>query len=272
MEYSTGQRFNLSNVLFLVLLWITSGAFAGPLEDAATAFKHGDYSTAMALWRPLAEEGNAAAQTGMGILYENGREVVKSEAQAVAWYQKAAAQGDAEAEYRLGQRYVQGPLSTSSFPRDVPRGLTLMKKAADQGHVRSMEAIAEYYRNGLFGVRKDAVEATAWHRRAAELGYALAEERLGNAYEFGQGVDQDSALAEEWYQRSTKHYLKDAEEGDVSAQLAVGMGYELGGMGFKRDKAAALFWYRSAARQKGPLRGTAEAAVARVEKAREIPH
>ena len=60
MEYSTGQRFNLSNVLFLVLLWITSGAFAGPLEDAATAFKHGDYSTAMALWRPLAEEGNAA--------------------------------------------------------------------------------------------------------------------------------------------------------------------------------------------------------------------
>ncbi|MFX8176283.1 hypothetical protein ABTL07_19655, partial [Acinetobacter baumannii] len=83
----------------------------------ATAFKHGDYSTAMALWRPLAEEGNAAAQTGMGILYENGREVVKSEAQAVAWYQKAAAQGDAEAEYRLGQRYVQGPLSTSSFPR-----------------------------------------------------------------------------------------------------------------------------------------------------------
>ncbi|MEX5832867.1 tetratricopeptide repeat protein [Ralstonia solanacearum] len=260
------------NVLLLAFFWVSSSVFADSLEDAGTAFKHGEYSTAMALWRPLAEEGIAAAETGMGILYENGREVVKSEAQAVAWYQKAAAQGDAEAEYRLGQRYVQGPLGTSSFRRDIPRGLALMKKAADKGHVRSMEAIAEYYRNGLFGVRKDAVEATAWHRRAAELGYALAEARLGNAYEFGQGVDQDSALAEEWYQRSAKHYLKDAEEGDVSAQLAVGMGYELGARGFKRDKAAALFWYRSAAQQKGLLRDTAEAAVARVEKARGITH
>ncbi|GBF27594.1 hypothetical protein MnTg02_02648 [bacterium MnTg02] len=36
--------------------------FAGPGEDGARAFKRGDYATALRLWRPLAEQGDAYAQ------------------------------------------------------------------------------------------------------------------------------------------------------------------------------------------------------------------
>jgi len=39
----------------------TSGAVAGPLEDAWTAYQSGDYATALRLWRPRAAQGVALA-------------------------------------------------------------------------------------------------------------------------------------------------------------------------------------------------------------------
>ena len=38
-------------------------------EDGAAAYNEGDYATAKRLWLPLAEAGNADAQTMLGIIY-----------------------------------------------------------------------------------------------------------------------------------------------------------------------------------------------------------
>src|SRR4029077_13717515 len=92
---------------------------AGPLDEGSTAFKKMDYATALSLWRPLAQQGNAAAERGLGILYENGFAVPKDSGQAVEWYRKAAAQGDADAEYRLGERYLDG---SGGLSQDVSQG------------------------------------------------------------------------------------------------------------------------------------------------------
>ena len=43
-------------------------AGAGPVEDAAAAYKRGDYATAMRLFRPLADEGDASAQVVLGFM------------------------------------------------------------------------------------------------------------------------------------------------------------------------------------------------------------
>jgi TPR repeat protein len=42
------------------------------LDDAVAAVKDGDYSTAIKLNRPLAEQGNAEAQFELGHLYDHG--------------------------------------------------------------------------------------------------------------------------------------------------------------------------------------------------------
>jgi TPR repeat protein len=42
---------------------------AGPFEDAGAAYDKGDYATALRLWRPMAEQGNAAAQFNLGQVY-----------------------------------------------------------------------------------------------------------------------------------------------------------------------------------------------------------
>jgi hypothetical protein len=89
--------------VLVALLLVASGcANVDALQDAATAYKKRDYPTALRLWRPLAEQGNAAAQKGLGALYEFGLGVPKDEAEAAVWYGKAAEQGYADGEFWLG--------------------------------------------------------------------------------------------------------------------------------------------------------------------------
>ncbi|MDD0759736.1 tetratricopeptide repeat protein, partial [Shigella sonnei] len=55
-----------------------------------------------------AEQGNAAAQFNLGVMYENGQGVRQDYVQAVQWYRKASEQGDAQAQYNLGLMYYDG--------------------------------------------------------------------------------------------------------------------------------------------------------------------
>jgi TPR repeat protein len=66
------------------------------------ALQRGDYAMAMRLIRPLAEQGDAGAQTDLGVIYDTGLGVPQDYAQAVVWYHKAADQGDAGALFNLG--------------------------------------------------------------------------------------------------------------------------------------------------------------------------
>ena len=67
--------------VILVLSFVAPVA-AGPLEDAIGAHNRHDYATAQRLYRPLAEQGNAIAQTNLGVLYANGLGVPKDFAEA----------------------------------------------------------------------------------------------------------------------------------------------------------------------------------------------
>ncbi len=91
----------------LSLCSVASGS-AGPYEDGASAYKRGDYATALRLWRPLAEEGNATAQYLIGHMYDLGLGVPQDYAVAVEWFRKAAQQGHASAQFNLGVKYAKG--------------------------------------------------------------------------------------------------------------------------------------------------------------------
>jgi uncharacterized protein len=230
------------------------------LKEARAAFDRTDYSTAAAIWQPLAEKGNPAAEVGMGKLYDFGWGVPKDRVQATAWYQKAANQGFAEGECTIGLGYVEG---MGVQPHDISRGLALMKAAVDHGSGSCAESIGELFRVGLFGVPKDTVQATAWHRKGAEMGDALAESRLGIDYEFGIGIERNPALAAYWYGKEVEQTRKDAEQGDAVAQLRLGQAYAWASSGLPRDKAAALYWCGKAAQQPSRIKAFAEQCVAR---------
>src|SRR3990172_1782513 len=61
-------------------------------QEGMDAYRQGDYAVAMNRWRPLAEAGNADAQTNVGLLYSQGKGVAADPAEAFEWYRKAAVQ------------------------------------------------------------------------------------------------------------------------------------------------------------------------------------
>ena len=72
------------------------------------AYNSGDYATALREWRPLAEQGNADAQCKLGFRYLKGEDVVQDYKEALKWYRLAAEQGDADAQFSLGLMYGTG--------------------------------------------------------------------------------------------------------------------------------------------------------------------
>ena len=68
------------------------------------------YATALRLYRPLAEQGNADAQQALGLIYAKGDGVTQDNAEAVKWFRKAAEQGNGSAQSREWQRPVQSRL------------------------------------------------------------------------------------------------------------------------------------------------------------------
>ncbi|MGB8275345.1 MAG: tetratricopeptide repeat protein [Alphaproteobacteria bacterium] len=91
---------------------IAGTAVAGPYADAVAAyvaaFARGDYATAMRLLQPLADQGNAGAQSNLGLMYANGQGVSQDHSEAMKWFRKAAGQGVAEAQFNLGLMYGNG--------------------------------------------------------------------------------------------------------------------------------------------------------------------
>jgi TPR repeat protein len=72
-----------SGFLALAILALVAPAHAEPFEDGQAAYGRGDYATAMRLWRPLAEQGHAVAQSNLGFLYRTGKGVPQDDAEAV---------------------------------------------------------------------------------------------------------------------------------------------------------------------------------------------
>ena len=63
-----------------------------PLDDAVAARAAGDYAGALKQLQPLADQGVAAAQFNLGYMYAKGQGMTQDDAEAVAWYRKAADQ------------------------------------------------------------------------------------------------------------------------------------------------------------------------------------
>ena len=77
-------------------------------QQGAEATTRGDDQTTFKRWLPLAEQGDATAQYYLGNMYSTGRGVKQDDVEAVKWYRRAAEQGLALAQSMLGTSYILG--------------------------------------------------------------------------------------------------------------------------------------------------------------------
>lgn len=228
-----------------------------------------DPATEAAEWQRRAEAGDARAQYQLYFRYSLGDGVKQDQETANRWLQQAAGNGDADAQYWLGERYYDGG---SGFGKDRAAAFMWLEKAAAQGgrgeqsHVGwryysngdydnarrwlqkaadQGDSTAKFYLKKIDGLQhakrppapdhsaappRDAVTATAELQRRAEAGDTGAQGLLPCYY-----AEPNGARAE--YRRQC-----DAAQGDATAQTRLGRQYYDSG-----DIAAARHWLQQAA-------------------------
>lgn len=112
---------------------------------------------------------------------------------AMRWYERAAAAGDADAQYLLGERYERG---VAGAP-DMAQAAHWYAKAAAQGHAEAQFKLGTIYSRGA-AVAADASVAAAWYEKAAVQGLAAAQYNFGVALLNGDGVARDTDRAFAW--------------------------------------------------------------------------
>lgn len=159
---------------------------AQSVKAGIDAWQHADYAGAVAIWRPLAEKGDADAQFNLGQAYRLGRGVPINLALAKGWFEKAAASGHLDAQTTLGLLLFQNG--------DQPSGLKWLKQAAEKGEPRAQLVYGTALYNGD-GVTQDRMLGYSYVNRAAGQGLAPARDTLAQLDELMPAIDRKKALA-----------------------------------------------------------------------------
>ena len=104
--------------------------------------------------------------------YKKGRGVEQDYSKAREWYEKAAKQEYAGAQYNLGVLYENG----KGVEQDYSKAREWYEKAAKQEYASAQYNLGIMYENGK-GVEQSDSDAMRWYGRAAAQGDELAKER-----------------------------------------------------------------------------------------------
>lgn len=224
-----------------------------------------------------AQQGNPfAARQAAEILY-SGWEVERNEEEAVSWFEKAAEQGDIEAHYLSRAIRLKSGLGVEQS--DAEAQAFFLKAASLRNSLAELEMgescfnferrewrdssvavqwFERAYRHGnsaarflLEGLRcyKDLHSFSSQRRaferftKAAQGGNLFAQYILGGYHENGVGTEVNFASALFWY-------MKAAKRGSIHAQLKVACFFDQ--IGFSPNPEQAFHWYSQAAISKHP--------------------
>ncbi|MEC7875259.1 MAG: tetratricopeptide repeat protein [Pseudomonadota bacterium] len=99
----------------IVILLLFLSLACSQSSDPKHYFNKGQYKKAFLLWKSLASGGDSASQNYLGIQYYLGLGVERNLELAKKWYEKAASQDFADAQYNLGVMYENGEFVEQDF-------------------------------------------------------------------------------------------------------------------------------------------------------------
>ena len=145
----------------------------------------------------LAEQGDAHAQFVMGQLYRDGPLLIPDSQKAKRWFTLAAEHGMSKAQYALGKLL----LSADPEVRDPDEGLRWLRRAAQRGNTYAAYWLGKEYLTGEH-VPKSTDKSVGCFRSSAEQGNPFAQYMLGKLYLEGKAVSGDQEQSAQWFRRS----------------------------------------------------------------------
>jgi TPR repeat protein len=136
----------------VIAVLVSGNAIAGAFEDCAAANDRQDYTEALRLCRPLAEQGDAEAQNYLGEKYAEGNGVPQDYLEALKWFREEAEQGNPRAQLDLATRCEMG----AGVPEDQAEALKWYRKAAEQGYAEAQWSLGMAYERGFLSEQQDS--------------------------------------------------------------------------------------------------------------------
>jgi uncharacterized protein len=196
-----------------------------------------------------AQQGDAQAQQRLGLMYRTGDGVGKDYQEAMRWFHLAAKQGNSAAMFNLGAAYYNG----DGVPEDLDLSYAWFLLALEAGSAPA----------------KEAVERAAKETHSTTK--ALLE--IGEMYEKGEFLPKDPQRAAHWYEQAAQQsddaklvlaqmliegrgvdhdyakamsLCKDAAQRVSDGKYCVGLMYKKG-LGVPPEPDKAISWYKEAA-------------------------
>ncbi len=212
--------------------------FTGPdggalAQQGMEAYEQERYADALGLFERAAEDGNPDAQAHLGRMYELGLGVTPDLPTARRWYEPAAEADNTMAQSGLGYLLLFAP---DAVPGEAEEGVRWLRAAAEQNDARAQNNL------GAVAIANDEPERARWRfYQAADQGFLVAQRNLADLYYKGVGGDRSYPDALDWYRRA-------AEQGDAVSQRWVGFMHDRG-QGTDASYEEAMRWYGLAAEQ-----------------------
>lgn len=131
------------------------------MAEADKAYSAQDDARALALYLPLARNGNRDAQYRVARIYSRNKGVAPNESEECNWWEAAARQGDSTAATNFGLCFESGKGRNQSYPLAAQ----WYRRAADSGNDYGMYNLGLAYEYGR-GVAQSFEAAADWFQRA----------------------------------------------------------------------------------------------------------
>lgn len=130
---------------------------------------------------------------------------------------------------------TRSPQQVTANPSPLrPSEIVQLQSKAEAGDASAQATLGKAYQDGN-GVPQNDALAVKWLRKAADQGDATSENNLGIMYRMGEGVARDKEEAVRWYQKAAKH-------GNSKAMFNLGASY-YNGDGVAINDVASYAWF-----------------------------
>ena len=184
------------SVLLLFFLF-NSLAYSSERELGQIAFEERDYSAALKMLTPFAQDGDPDAQFMVGFIYHR-IEDFQDHFKAVKWYKLAVNNLQPVAAHNLAIIYEGSMYDKNIIKQDYKEAMRLYLLSAKLGYLPSVTNIARMYSHGK-GVSINHEESIRWYLLAAENGFSDANFNIGIKYINGTGVEKNYVKALMWF-------------------------------------------------------------------------